>query len=56
MKRTKKNSTVKNKIYAIILLIAGLATVPLDHDITFLVIDLMCFVIPLFFAKTNMIS
>lgn len=58
MKRSKRRNywkgTLKNKIYAVILLAIGGLTVLVDHDATGLMF-LAMFAVPLFFAKENWI-
>lgn len=47
--------TWKNKIAAVAMTAAGILTVCIDNDATFLVLALI-FAIPLFFAKENFIE
>lgn len=47
-------NTLKNKVYATILMAAGLVPVFLMKDLTVLVF-LGCFAVPMFFAKENWI-
>lgn len=46
--------TIKNKLYAIILIMLGVITVKIDGDATFLVLALMGG-IPLFFARDRVV-
>lgn len=49
-----KYKTLKNKMYATLLMIAGVVPTMIDGDATFLVFA-GCIAIPLFFAKDNWI-
>lgn len=51
----KKHKLLKNKICALILILVGIITLKLDGNGTFLII-LLCFGVPLFFAKEDWIS
>lgn len=46
--------TLKNKIYALVLMGAGMIPVLIDRDCTFLILA-ACFAVPMFFAKKNWI-
>ena len=50
-----KYKTLKNKIFALLLLMVGIAPIIINGDATFLVFA-GCFGIPLFFAKENWIE
>lgn len=49
-----KKELLKNKIFALMLIAVGVASVLIDMDATFLIFILM-FAVPLFFAKENWI-
>lgn len=48
----KDAKTLKNKLFAIVLVIVGLVPTIIDHDATALIF-LSCIALPLFFAKEN---
>lgn len=54
-KRQKKESTLLNKVFALVLILVGIFTTAISMDGTALLLILM-FAIPLFFAKDNWID
>lgn len=51
----KKKETLKNKLYAVVLILLGAMSVPINNDATAFVFILMLS-IPLFFSKENWIK
>lgn len=49
-----KRELIKNKVHAVILLILGALTVPIEWDVTFFLFTLLI-CLPLFFSKENWI-
>jgi hypothetical protein len=50
-----KRELLKNKLYALLLVIIGALSVLIEYDVTFFIFTLM-FGLPLFFAKENWIT
>jgi len=49
-----KKELLKNKLYALLLIIIGALSIPIEYDGTFFILTLMLG-LPLFFAKENWI-
>jgi len=47
--------TFNNKLFAIILILCGIASMKIDNDATAFIV-LLCMALPLFFAKNNWIG
>jgi len=50
-----KKELLKNKLYALLLVIIGVLSIPIEYDGTFFILALMLG-LPLFFAKENWIT
>ena len=50
-----KKELLKNKLYALLLIIIGAVSIPIEYDGTFFILTLMLG-LPLFFAKENWIT
>jgi hypothetical protein len=50
-----KKELLKNKLYALLLVIIGALSIPIEYDCTFFIFALMIG-LPLFFAKENWIT
>lgn len=51
----RRRSLIKNKLYALVLILIGVVPILIDQDGTFFIFALM-FGVPLFFAKENWIT